>query len=67
MRALAKSLIFAKANIIPNEKDKLLVVELYSLATPCDNLAAKQICEVLNETETIFPCRDLKLFYKIAI
>jgi len=66
MRALAKSLIFAKANIIPNEKDKLLVVELYSLATPRDNLAAKQICEVLNETETIFPGTDLKLFYKIA-
>jgi len=29
-------------------------------------LAAKQICEVLNETETIFPGTDLKLFYKIA-
>jgi transposase len=66
MRALAKSLIFSNVNIIPNEHDKLLIVELYSLATPRDNLAAKQICELLNETETIFPGTDLKLFYKIA-
>lgn len=66
MRALAKSLISAKANIIPKEDEKLLIVELYSLATPRDNMAVKQICKLLNDSETIYPCTDLKLFYKTA-
>jgi len=66
MRALTKSLIFTKVNIIPKEQENVLIVELYSLATPRDNLAAKQICDLLNETETIFPGTNLKLFYKIA-
>jgi len=64
MRALTKSLINTKANIIPDYKNEILTVELYSLSNPRDNMAAIEICQTLNETETIFPGTNLKLFYK---
>ena len=66
MRALTKSLIRAKANIVPDYKNKTLTIELFSLSNPRDNLAAKNICEILNDTQTIFPTTDLMLKYKIA-
>ena len=66
MRTLTKSLIKTKANIRPDYNNKTLTIELFSLSNPRDNLAAKNICETLNETQTIFPNTDLILNYKIA-
>ena len=66
MRSLAKSLIKTKANIIPDYKKETLTVELYSLSTPRDNKAALEICQALNDSQTIFPGTNLKLIYKIA-
>lgn len=66
MRALTKSLIKTKTNIIPDYIKKTLTVELYSLSNPRDNNAAKNICQILNETETKFPGTDLKIIYKFA-
>ena len=66
MRALTKSLIKTKANIIPDNFKKTLTVELYSLSNPRDNNAAEKICQILNETETKFPGTDLKIIYKFA-
>ncbi len=34
IRALTKSLINTNVNIIPDEKNKILTIELYSLSTP---------------------------------
>ena len=66
MRSLTKSLIKTKVNIIPDYKGGTLTVELYSLSTPRDNKAALEICQTLNDSETIFPGTKLKLIYKIA-
>ena len=66
MRALTKSLIKTKANIIPDYINKILTVELYSLSNPRDNKAAEKICQVLNDTETKFPGTELKIIYKFA-
>lgn len=66
MRALTKSLIRTKANIIPNNDAETLTVELYSLSNPRDNRAAEQICQILNDTETKFPGTNMQLIYKIA-
>ncbi|HNV62874.1 MAG TPA: hypothetical protein PKN54_07980 [Candidatus Cloacimonas acidaminovorans] len=41
--------------MIPDEVNKILTVKLYSLATKKDKLAVQKICELLNDTETIFP------------
>jgi Skp family chaperone for outer membrane proteins len=66
MRALSKSLIKTKANIIPNETDKTLTIELYSLSNNRDNVAAKEICKILNASVTIFPGTNMRLLYKLA-
>lgn len=66
MRALAKSLIKTKANIVPNYNNETLTVELFSLSNPRDNKAAIKICRILNDTETKFPGTNLKLIYKFA-
>ncbi len=66
MRALTKSLIKTKADIIPDYKNETLTVELYSLSNPRDNNAAIEICQFLNESETKFPGTNLKLIYKFA-
>ncbi len=66
MRALTKSLIKTKADLIPNYQNNTLTIALYSLASPRDNKAAEEICETLNQTETVFPGTNLRLIYKIA-
>ena len=66
MRALTKSLIKTKTNIIPDYKNETLTVELYSLSNPRDNKAAIEICQTLNDSETKFPETNLKLIYKFA-
>ena len=53
-------------NLIPNYENKTLTVELYSLSTPRENAAAKEICDILNEYNAIYPGTDLRLIYKLA-
>jgi hypothetical protein len=66
IRALVKSTIFTKADLVPNYKSNTLTITLYALATKRDNNAIENICGLLNDTETIFPGTNLKLVYKTA-
>ncbi|MGB4284439.1 MAG: putative transposase, partial [Bacteroidales bacterium] len=66
IRALVKSVIFSKADLIPDEVNKTLTVKLYSLVTKKDNLAVQNVCELLNDTETIFPGTNMTLVFKTA-
>jgi hypothetical protein len=64
IRALIKSAIFAKADILPNYQNNTLIVRLHTLSNPRDNLAITKICKTLNEFEAIFPNTNLKLIFK---
>lgn len=66
IRALVKSIIFNKIDLIPDYTANKLSVKLYTLATPRDNAALAKICQDLNATETCFPGTNLKLQYKCA-
>lgn len=66
IRALVKSIIFCKADLDVDYTKNNITVTLYSLATPRDNKAVKNICTLLNETETEFPGTNLMLSYKSA-
>jgi hypothetical protein len=66
IRALVKSIIFAKADIYPDYQTDTLTVRLNSLATPRDNSAIREICQTLNDYEAVFPGTKLKLVYKTA-
>jgi len=41
-------------------------IRLNSLSTPRDNMAIREICQTLNDYETVFPGTNLKLFFKTA-
>jgi len=64
IRGLAKSIIFAKADIYPDYQTNILTVRLNSLATPRDNMAIREIYQTLNDYEAVFPGTKLKLVYK---
>jgi hypothetical protein len=66
IRALVKSIIFTKADIMPDYKNGTLTITLYALATKRDNKAVENICQILNDTETNYPGTDLRTLYKIA-
>ncbi|MFW6224825.1 MAG: putative transposase [Bacteroidota bacterium] len=66
IRALIKSLIFTQADINPDYEQNTLTVTLYSLSSQRDNRAVANLCNVLNETETLYPETDLKLIFKNA-
>lgn len=65
-RALVKSIINSHADIIPDYPSKKLTIKLYSQSSPRLNNAVEKVCQILNETETVYPGTDLVLFYKIA-
>ena len=44
----------------------LIAVRLNSLATPRDNMAVREICQVLNDYEAVFTGTKLKLVFKTA-
>ncbi len=64
IRALVKSIIFARADLYPDYQTNTLTVRLNSLATPRDNMAIREIFQTLNDYEAIFPGTRLKLVYK---
>ena len=64
IRMLIKEIIKSDADLSPDVTKKILTVRLHSLSTPRANESAKKLCEMLNETETIFPGTDLRLEYK---
>jgi len=63
-RMLVKQIFNTAADLIPDPKEQTLTVQLYSLSTPRANRAAEKLCELLNQTETVFPGTDLKLIFK---
>ncbi len=63
-RGLIKDVFTSEADIIPDYENKTLTIKLHSLSRPRANDAVKKICQLLNETETIYPNTDLRLIYK---
>jgi hypothetical protein len=63
-RMLVKEIVKTDADLQPDYENKTLTVRLHSLSTPRANRAVEQICQLLNETETVFPGTDLRLIYQ---
>ena len=65
-RAVVKSMINSHADIIPDYKNNILTIMIYSQANPRMNQALQNVIKLLNETETKYPGTNLVLNYKIA-
>jgi hypothetical protein len=66
IRALVKALINTPIDMEVDHQKKQLKISLYTLANQRSNYAVSKICDILNETNTIYPGTDLRLVYKIA-
>jgi len=63
-RMLVKEIVKTDADFQPDYEKKTLTVKLHSLSTPRANNAVEQLCQLLNETETVFPGTELRLIYQ---
>jgi hypothetical protein len=63
-RMLIKQLFNTPADITTNEEEQTLTITIGSLSAPRYNEAIGKLCEILNETETIFPGTNLRLIYR---
>jgi hypothetical protein len=59
-------MIKRKGDIIPDYQNNIITVNLYSMSTPRENQALKEVCHLLNDTETLFPGTGLRLIFKIT-
>jgi len=66
VRSLAKSIIKSKGNIVPDYQQKTLTIEMYTQSSPRNNRALEKLCELLTDSETIYPGTELTLIYKLA-
>jgi len=62
-RAFAKNSIRLKGDINPDYENNRLSVNIYTMSTPRENDALKEILQTLNDSETKFPGTDLTLKY----
>lgn len=65
-RMLVKCIIKSNINLIPDYDKNTLTIELFSLSTPRENAAVKNICNILNEENSMYPNTNLRLIYKMA-
>ena len=66
IRMLVKEIIKSDTDMIPDYECKTMVIRLHTLSTPRANLAAKNLCEFLTETETLYPGTELRLVYEMV-
>jgi hypothetical protein len=64
-RKFVQQIIDSPIDMAVNHQEKLLTITMYSLSAPRYNKALTELIELLNDTETIFPGTDLRLFYKL--
>ena len=51
-------------DIIHDYENRKLIINLYSLSPPRANLAVKELCVLLKQTETYYPYTNLLLVYE---
>lgn len=65
-RMVVKQIIQANADVIPDYKNNILKVVLYSLSANRYNQAAAELASLLNQTETKFPGTELRMVFEIS-
>ena len=63
---MVKSIINTSGDLIADYENKTLTVKLYTQANPRMNKTVRKICQLLNQTETLFPETNLLLKFELA-
>ncbi len=64
LRALLRRLFTISVNLRPDPQANTLTVEVHHLGSPLQDAAIQQMCNILSETETVFPTTQLRLIYR---
>ena len=62
-RVVLREIFSSDADITPDYKNGTLTITLHSLSTPRANEVVKNMCELLNQTQTIYPGTNLKMIF----
>ena len=65
-RRLLKAIYQTEVDLIPDEKNKILIVKLHHLANHCSDNSIQYLCDEINATDTIFPGTELRLFFTLG-
>jgi hypothetical protein len=65
-RSLLRGLYQTEADIVPDPNKERLTIRLHHLANHSNDAAIHFLLATLNETETIFPGTNLKLFFELG-
>lgn len=66
-RGFLKGLFELPADIVPDEKAATLSINFHPMANPRFNRALKDLCEIMNEEEFIFPQTRLKMVFDAPV
>ena len=65
-RALLRQIYDTECDLIPDLSARTLTVQLHHLTQAAHDQILHHLCDQLNETETIFPDTELRLFFKVG-
>jgi hypothetical protein len=65
-RALIRQIFMTDADIEPDKNQQTLKVKLHNMTNPRNNQYIQKLCEILNESEAIFPGTNLRLVYSMV-
>lgn len=65
-RALVREILRTPADVLPDDREGVLLVRLHGLANPRSNIAVRHLCEALNETKISYPGTRLRLRYEAS-
>lgn len=63
-RMILNEIFTSDADLIPDYENQKLTIRLHSLSTPRANMAVKELCTILNLTESRYPTTDLTIIYE---
>jgi Transposase protein len=66
VRTLVRQIFMTDADLEVDEEGKVLRVKIHNMTNPKHHRIAQKLCEVLNETETVFPGTNLRMVYKLV-
>jgi len=65
-RSFLKNVFRQPADIIPNVKEGRLEIRFHTMSTRRENKALKELCDVVNEENFLYPGTDLRLVFRAA-
>lgn len=65
-RALVRQIYTTDADIEPDKEKGILKVTIHNMTNPQNNKYVQKLCEILNESETLYPGTNLRLMYDLV-